>query len=174
MFPGNGMEETPTKIQEDVTQTTETKDIPITYSRDENYGTYRKLDESEIEPSNKQNYSTKHLKQNGETKASNEEVQATVESKSTNGDIKTPNSEKTTNEDDKTNNGEVQDKMYNYVQNIMMSKSGADLAINDKIGNDTGLLPESTTVTRFSPIWKQVIFIYLFRTTYLGTKPRLG
>lgn len=162
MFPGNGMEETHTKFQEDVTQTAKTKDLPTTCNTDdENYGTYRKLDESDIEPSNKQNYSTKNLKENVEAKKNNEEVQAIDESKTTNGDINTPNSEvKTTNEDDKTNSEELHDKMYNYVQNIMMSKPGTDLAISDKNENDTGLLPESTTVARFSPIWKQVMTIH--------------
>lgn len=156
---GTGMEETPTKKQDDVTQTAEAKE-PTPYSTDENYGSYRKLDESEIEPSNKQNYNTNNLKQNDETKTSNEVPQATEETKTTNGDNKAPNSElKPTNECDKTNNVEIHEKMYNYVQNIMMSKSGTDLAINEKNGNEAGLLPESTTVARFSPIWKQVMTV---------------
>lgn len=168
LFAGNGMEETPTKKQEDVTQTAEAKDLPTPYSTDENYGSYRKLDESEIEPSNKQNYSTKNSTENGETKTNNEEVEAPDESKTTNGDIKATNSEhKATNKDDETKNEELNEKMYNYVQNIMMTKSGTDLAINDKNGNEAGLLPESTTVVRFSPIWKQVITFISYRIDYV-------
>lgn len=165
------MEGTPTSKQEDVTQTAEAKDTSTPYTTDESYGTYRKLDETEFELTNKQTNSTKNLKENGEEKTNNEKFVATDKNKPTNGVIKAPNSEvkttnedtKTTNGDDKTNNDEVHEKMYNYVQNIMLSKSGTDLAKNEKNGTETGLLPESTTVTRFSPIWKQVINLFIYK-----------
>lgn len=169
LFPGNGMEEIPTKQQEDVTQTAEPKDLPPSYSEDENYGTYRKLNESEIEQSNNLNY-TKYLEENGEAKTTHAEVQATYEeNKTTNSELTTTNNHaKRNNEENKTHNAEFKEKMYNYVQNIKMSKSGADLSINDKNGNESGLLPESTTVARFSPIWKQVIAIYKNIVAYVN------
>lgn len=157
------MEETPSKQQEDVTQTAETKEPTTPYSEDEKYGTYRKLDESEIEIPNNKNHSTKESKENGEAKTNNEEVQTTNdENKTTNGEVKTNEYAKTNNGEDKTSNAELKEKKNNYVQNIKMSKSGADLMINDKNGNENGLLPESTTVARFSPIWKQVIFKFKY------------
>lgn len=49
--------------------------------------------------------------------------------------------------------------MSNYIQNIKNSTSG--MTLSELNGKEETLLTESKTVARFSPLWKQVIVIFI-------------
>lgn len=49
--------------------------------------------------------------------------------------------------------------MSNYIQNIKNSTSG--MTLSELNGKEESLLTDSKTVARFSPIWKQVIVIFI-------------
>lgn len=47
-------------------------------------------------------------------------------------------------------------RLSNYLNNIKISKSGAELSLSEDKDKEATLLSDSKTVVRFSPVWKQV------------------
>lgn len=77
-----------------------------------------------------------------------------------NENLKNVNMEAYGDADEKREEKRTSRRSSHYLQNIQMTNSSLGLSLGSE-KKDTTLLTEPKTVARFSPLWKQVIFLFL-------------
>lgn len=95
---------------------------------------------------------------NGVTRNESNQNEVVQNDVNQNGTSKNGISNPSSNEKINSADNKKENRLSNYMNNIKISKPGAELSFTDGKDKEAALLSESKTVVRFSPVWKQVIY----------------